>query len=322
VPAIRFKWICGREQNRMTTANRTSHQQIIKKAESELVVLDKTERETVASITRIDAEIETITARMTARSTELTTLFETASSLQAQHESLATQERLAVGTLAEGNLAGQGKAAEREAQKAKKALEQMEARVQKEDNTDHHRLQALTAEKGSCTRRLGDIANQRQTLSQAKAAAHEAMGLDECRDIEFQVDILNRQLEARRAAVRQAEQELDDFAVEALQRLIQWPDLQQQVKPSLPYHDATTRILEAAATLYGLLLTEGPRAKVDLDTLRQVHRWASNLSDLLWLEQRDLWPVLPSGHIDEARTIRERKTQLEQLLELYRQEKR
>jgi hypothetical protein len=307
------------ERDDMITVTITKpFEQIVRKAESELAVLDRSEREAQATIATIRAETATIEARIQARAGELRTCFETASALAAHHDMLVSQQSLAIGTLQEGKVDSQVKAAAKEREKSERALTTLEARIVKEDGADSIRIQALANERARCCSRLDEIDRQRTALVAAKDAAQRDMGEALLLDVLAHHQAAQLRMVMLEEQLHQAEGEDAQMLVEAVHRLDAWPDLQREMKALVPVDDATSRILSAAMSLYGLLLDEGEQVVNDANLLRQISPWIGHATDLLRLDASDLWPI-STHRPEEALTIRDRKQQFEKLLALYRQ---
>lgn len=303
----------------MTATAKLSQQQIITKAQAELGTLDKESAEARARMVAIRAEVETINSRSQERDTSLRTLRETVQSLVQQHERLSAHDELAKGTLAAGHVTDQVKAAERERRKAEKALQEAQTKAASDEAKDQTRLQALETERLASERGLDDLTRRREAVEQVIRDAQAAMGEGEYQDIVSQVELLKARLAARKTACDSAEKELDDFAAEALQRLVSFPDLQKKVRSQFTFHDVSTHVIEAAIALLSTLIEGGKAADVDMAYLRRAEMHHESLVGLLTLQPQWLWAAFTGSRPE---MLLEKQHKLTKLLAVYRESKR
>jgi chromosome segregation ATPase len=286
----------------------TPYKQMLARADAELAALAKAHEETQARIIVIDAELASIAARAEARRVQVHTAQQTRNELENAFRQAQAQATFAEGTVVAKQELVPLSQKEKQAQKAEQDLAKLLQRTEAERAKDEHRAATLHNERAASEKRLAEIQQQRSIMEAARRKTHSEQGEAEYTDIAVQLDLLRAQLAARQKALEAAESELDTFAIEALERLAQWPDLQRKIKPDLPYRDASTRVVDAAIVLFNLLIDSGKASDVHPDTMRAAGLQWDTLAGLLTTEVRFLWPALngqrPDMLIDKCERLR------------------
>ena len=307
----------------MALSHKLSHAQVIAKSEGELATIAKSLAEQEAKVKAIDAGTASINARWQQRTQEVATAKLTVDLRSQQYEQLRAEADVSAGTLDEGSVpAEQLRVAERELRKAQKTLADIEARVKTEDAADQAKLQELAVKRGQAEAELDQLQKRKVALTSVIETKTREIGLAEQRDVVTQLELLKSQVASRQSALTSAEEELAQFASSCLQRLDAWPDLQDEVKHSLPpFEDATTHVLENAVNLWESVITDGPAA-VKLVDVPEVWQTASlyghGLPRLLDVSEHEIHRAF-AGASDR---LRERVSMLRQVLQVYRQYRR
>jgi DNA repair exonuclease SbcCD ATPase subunit len=286
----------------------TPYKQMLARADAELAALAKAHEETQARIIVIDAELASIAARAEARRVQVHTAQQTRNELENAFRQAQAQATLAEGTVGAWQELAPLSQQEKQAQKAEQDLAKLLQRTEAERAKDEARAATLRNERVASEKRLGEIQQQRSAMEAARRKTHAEQGEAEYTDSVVQLDLLKAQLAARQKALESAEQELDSFATEALQRLLPWIDLQRKIKPQLPYSDASTRVVDAAITLFNALINGGNASDVHPDIMRAAGLQWDTLAGLLTTEVQFLWPALngqrPDMLIDKCERLR------------------
>lgn len=291
---------------------------VLNNAVAELGLLDRKHQELHTRLQAIQAEQNTIAERQRVRADQLSALQATARELGQQYDAIATEARLLESTIEYGSKAGDLKAAEKERDKATRALTNFEAKAKTEEDKDQARASTLAQEYDACMQQLASAQAQREAVLKVQARAHETIGQEEYARIAEQFQALQGQLASREHAVQDTQAELERYLHSASMKLQEWPDLQAQIKHLVLYRDSTTSILEAALHLIDTLIKQAPGALIDdahVMHLAQI-AWLS-VPELLSFDPAQLYPAFRG---EPVRLI-ERREMIERLLVTYREMK-
>lgn len=277
-------------------ANDDQLRQDITDAENQLAAIDESERQTKRHLSATHAALETAIR---------------------EYGEAKTYAELAVNTPGERNSILALRDAERKKldqersyQTEKKLLDQELAEIPRRRQI---RQDIIT----SSRKQLFDNSRKRAYLQANRNQASDDLGLLLLAESQARISKLQDDLKEKQIEVASMEQSLAKAVQEEAEKLIQYPEHANMIKNTLPYQDATTRILEASRNLLALLLDEGIQIDIDPVLLRQVNGYAS-ITDLLSWDIQILESAIHGGN---KRRLEERLDNITWLLDQYREEK-
>ncbi len=290
-----------------------SFQQMIDKANADLLVLSKQHEETLARFQAIQAELQTLEAQANARAVKLSTMRQNVAQLRTNFETQKAHANLAEGTpeapAATAYLKEQGLHLKQQ----EKALVDLVDASEQEQQRDHTQRMRLQAEHDQCNARLADIRTKGVAKEQAKVQAEKELGQSEYRDVVSQITLAQATIRAKAKELADAQQSLTSIVDEGMVRLTQWPEHQREAGQLVPTDDAMLIVCKHHLADLDILLAHARELpdQIDLPSTQFLSTWM----ELLTMTPYEMFGV---EHIKNTpTTLREKRDRLARLIDEY-----
>lgn len=303
----------------LTIDNKETHEQLIKRADTELSLLAAEEKEHISRLQSIDAELETLAERGQARNELLTTARATLAQSQQSHSEASTQAKLMEGMMGHADAMEAARMAAHTLTRIGTESAAIEAKCLDEAERDQARAEALTAERLTRSERLRQIGQERIALIHAKDAAHVAIGELEHASIQGEIAEIDREIATTQAVMDTLKQRRSEAIDAGTSRLKPWPEHVADIRAGIPdvQDDVTGTLTRFISYIDGLLENKGRHLAV-LQQLPTVRNNLYNWRNIFHISPDDLDLLSSSRDSDVPRTLLRRREIALAVLQEYR----
>lgn len=295
-----------------------AHQEALESFEQELARIDAECGQHQQQIPLHQAELATFAERGRTRQSQQRAAQEAINNARTAYtEAQLRAELLPVGELSKAAQKELG-ALEKQLRSAQDAQMKLLSRHQQEADVDGRRQMHLQEAINAAQQTMQRLNERKHTVRHLRDKAFFDQGEAALNAHLDTVKAMEAQRDQQRAILASMEQEITAYVHRASQDLASFPDQLRAFTQSFVFNDSLTALLSAQIDLIDLVLTVGNGVQIPSELARKIKMPWANLPELLSVPSAYWRPALAKESWGNAELLQDRKRQLRQLLDAYR----